>query len=101
MIPSANLLPPRTFHSFVTWSHAACVFQGGVLEISTESLDFSVESEKFTQDSEYAAKVRSSPNQVTHMGEWSEWSPEVYWTTWPAGDGESPQKSTKKVAYIS
>lgn len=38
---------------------------------------------------EYSAQVRSSPNQVSYQGQWSDWSSEIHWKTEPAGHGKS------------
>uniref|UniRef100_A0A3Q3VVE4 Fibronectin type-III domain-containing protein n=1 Tax=Mola mola TaxID=94237 RepID=A0A3Q3VVE4_MOLML len=45
------------------------------------STTFSMDDETLEADTEYAARVRSSPNQVLYMGEWSDWSPEAHWRT--------------------
>ncbi|XP_026206882.1 interleukin-21 receptor isoform X2 [Anabas testudineus] len=55
-----------------------------VPQISTDYTDFSVDDQVFVADGEYAARVRSSPNQAYFKGEWSDWSPEVQWKTKPA-----------------
>ncbi|XP_029977755.1 interleukin-21 receptor-like isoform X2 [Sphaeramia orbicularis] len=52
--------------------------------INTESTDFSMDDNKLLPDTEYAAKLRSSPNQVSYKGQWSDWSSEVHWRTVPA-----------------
>ncbi|KAF6734679.1 Interleukin-21 receptor [Oryzias melastigma] len=52
--------------------------------IVPESTSYSLDEEKCTPDSEYAARVRSSPNGARFKGEWSDWSPEVSWRTEPA-----------------
>lgn len=57
--------------------------------INTDSLSFSVRDAKLVADTEYAARVRSSPNQVHYKGEWSDWSSEVHWKSEPAVNGES------------
>ncbi|KAM6951007.1 interleukin-21 receptor [Aplochiton taeniatus] len=36
---------------------------------------------EFMADTEYTARVRSSPNQGHYKGEWSEWSSAVHWKT--------------------
>ncbi|RVE59668.1 hypothetical protein OJAV_G00190620 [Oryzias javanicus] len=52
--------------------------------IVPESTSYSLDEEICAPDSEYAARVRSSPNGARFKGEWSDWSPEVYWRTEPA-----------------
>lgn len=57
--------------------------------INTDSTTFSMDDETLEADTEYAARVRSSPNQVLYMGEWSDWSPEAHWRTESVKKGES------------
>ncbi|XP_029311659.1 interleukin-21 receptor [Cottoperca gobio] len=49
--------------------------------IEATSLNYSVDDHNFAPDTEYAARVRTSPNQVSYKGQWSDWSSEVYWET--------------------
>lgn len=98
-----NGLPYRTFlpffiYHFIT-SYAVYFFQVVPREINTDRRNYSVDDQKFVPDTEYAARVRSSPNQYSYKGQWSDWSSEVHWKTESAG--ESPQKSAKKAAIIS
>ncbi|KAF7649081.1 hypothetical protein LDENG_00147500 [Lucifuga dentata] len=51
------------------------------IPVNTDSMNFSVDDHHFVPDSEYAVRVRSSPNQAIYKGEWSDWSPEVRWRT--------------------
>lgn len=57
--------------------------------INTDNLSFPVHDDKFVADTEYAARVRSSPNQVHYKGEWSDWSSEVHWKSESAVNRES------------
>ncbi|XP_070783737.1 interleukin-21 receptor [Enoplosus armatus] len=50
-------------------------------KINTDSTNYSVDDHEFVPGTEYAARVRSSPNQAFFMGEWSDWSSEVNWET--------------------
>ncbi|XP_005803336.2 interleukin-21 receptor-like [Xiphophorus maculatus] len=45
-----------------------------------------VEDQHFEPGTEYAAQVRSSPNQRHYQGQWSDWSSAVQWRTEPAAD---------------
>ncbi|KAM9336625.1 interleukin-21 receptor [Symphorus nematophorus] len=47
--------------------------------INTDSLNYSVDDLQFEADTVYAARVRSSPNEVHYEGQWSTWSSEVHW----------------------
>lgn len=38
----------------------------------------------FESDTDYAARVRSTPNMDHYKGQWSAWSSEVLWRTAPA-----------------
>ncbi|KAK5881057.1 hypothetical protein CesoFtcFv8_021907 [Champsocephalus esox] len=53
-------------------------------------LDYSVDDQHFDPDTEYAARVRTSPDQQHYKGEWSDWSPEVYWKTEAAVNDPPP-----------
>lgn len=55
-------------------------------DINTDHTTFTLEDDKFIPDSEYVAKVRSSPNQAFYKGQWSAWSSVVHWRTDPAVD---------------
>uniref|UniRef100_A0A3B5L6I9 Fibronectin type-III domain-containing protein n=1 Tax=Xiphophorus couchianus TaxID=32473 RepID=A0A3B5L6I9_9TELE len=46
-----------------------------------------VEDQHFEPGTEYAAQVRSSPNQRHYKGQWSDWSSAVQWRTEPAENG--------------
>lgn len=62
-----------------------------------------MDDENFEPDTEYAARVRSSPRQAHYMGQWSDWSSEVQWKMASAATGESGEKVTtanKKYIYI-
>ncbi|KAL3051285.1 hypothetical protein OYC64_001532 [Pagothenia borchgrevinki] len=50
----------------------------------------SVDDQHFDPDTEYAARVRTSPDQQHYKGEWSDWSPEVYWKTEAAVNDPPP-----------
>ncbi|XP_034563334.1 interleukin-9 receptor isoform X2 [Notolabrus celidotus] len=51
--------------------------------INTDITNYSVADDKFLSDTEYCARVRSSPNQEYFEGQWSSWSSEIYWRTKP------------------
>ncbi|XP_030256963.1 interleukin-21 receptor [Sparus aurata] len=57
--------------------------------INANSQSYSVDDENFEPDTEYAARVRSSPRQAHYMGQWSDWSSEVQWKMASAATGES------------
>lgn len=63
-----------------------------VSHINTDNTDYSVDDSFFVPDSEYSARVRSSPNQAFYKGEWSDWSSEVQWKTEPAINSEASLK---------
>ncbi|XP_023150032.2 uncharacterized protein LOC111584916 isoform X1 [Amphiprion ocellaris] len=52
-------------------------------DINTNTERCSVDDEWFVPDTEYAARVRSSPNMAFYQGQWSDWSAEVHWKTEP------------------
>lgn len=56
-------------------------------DINTVTTGFSADDKKFVPDTEYTARVRSSPNLAFYKGQWSDWSPEVHWRTEPAISG--------------
>ncbi|PWA21890.1 hypothetical protein CCH79_00015636 [Gambusia affinis] len=56
------------------------------ISISISSTTHSVEDQHFEPGAEYAARVRSSPNQGHYQGQWSDWSSAVQWRTAPAAD---------------
>uniref|UniRef100_A0A3P9PWL8 Interleukin-21 receptor n=1 Tax=Poecilia reticulata TaxID=8081 RepID=A0A3P9PWL8_POERE len=55
--------------------------------ITISSTSHSVEDEHFEPGTDYAAQVRSSPNQGHYQGQWSDWSSAAQWRTEPAGNG--------------
>lgn len=57
--------------------------------LKTSSESQSVDDEQFVPDTEYAARVRSSPNMAFYKGQWSDWSAEVHWKTEPIENGFS------------
>ncbi|KAM8730719.1 interleukin-21 receptor [Acanthopagrus schlegelii] len=57
--------------------------------INANSKNYSVDDENFEPDTEYAARVRSSPSQAHYMGQWSDWSSEVQWKTGSAVTSKS------------
>ncbi|XP_038591024.1 interleukin-21 receptor isoform X2 [Micropterus salmoides] len=59
-------------------------------DINTDSTNYSVDDYEFVPDTEYAARVRSSPNEAFYMGEWSDWSSEVHWKTESAENDLQP-----------
>ncbi|XP_041818851.1 interleukin-21 receptor [Chelmon rostratus] len=56
-------------------------------KMNTNRLNYSVGDRTFEPDTEYAARVRSSPNQAFYKGQWSDWSSEVHWRTESAVNG--------------
>ncbi|XP_054455449.1 interleukin-21 receptor [Anoplopoma fimbria] len=50
-------------------------------EINTDFLYYYLDNRIFDPHTEYAARVRSSPNLASYKGQWSDWSSEVYWKT--------------------
>lgn len=69
-------------------------------DINTIKTDYSVDDQIFVPDTEYAARVRSSPNQDFYKGQWSNWSPEVHWKTQPAIDGQFSIANPQSVKCI-
>ncbi|KAI3365623.1 hypothetical protein L3Q82_010712 [Scortum barcoo] len=50
-------------------------------DINTDSKNYSLDEHNFAPDTNYSARVRSSPNLAYYQGEWSDWSSEVHWRT--------------------
>ncbi|XP_042253551.1 interleukin-21 receptor [Thunnus maccoyii] len=50
-------------------------------QINTDRKSYSMDDHIFVPNTDYGARVRSSPNKAHFKGEWSEWSSEVHWTT--------------------
>ncbi|XP_041670783.1 interleukin-21 receptor-like isoform X1 [Cheilinus undulatus] len=46
--------------------------------------NYSIKDHHFSPDTEYCARVRSSPDQAYFEGQWSSWSSEIQWRTDPA-----------------
>ena len=74
--------------------------------INANSQSYSVDDENFEPDTEYTARVRSSPRQAHYMGQWSDWSSEVQWKMGSAVSGESGEEVTtenwkKKIKKIN
>lgn len=67
-------------------------------DITTAPTVYSVDDQMFVPGTEYAARVRSSPNLVFYKGQWSDWSSEVHWKIESAMTGENLKKYT---AYLS
>ncbi|KAM4715255.1 interleukin-21 receptor [Anableps anableps] len=63
--------------------------------INGDSTTHSVEDENFDPGTEYAVKVRSSPNMHHYRGQWSEWSSEVLWRT------EGVSNAVSAIGFIS
>ncbi|XP_028825908.1 interleukin-4 receptor subunit alpha isoform X2 [Denticeps clupeoides] len=55
----------------------------GVKNIRIAERNLSVSKSNFDPESEYAAVVRSQPNQKYYTGVWSQWAPTVHWRTVP------------------
>ncbi|KAM6964212.1 uncharacterized protein LKV04_020103 [Tautogolabrus adspersus] len=47
-------------------------------------MNYSVDDHEFLPDTEYSARVRSSPNQDYYKGQWGGWSSEINWRTKPS-----------------
>ncbi|XP_056222561.1 interleukin-21 receptor [Seriola aureovittata] len=58
-------------------------------DINTDRTSYSVDDQVFVSATEYAARVRSSPNLAFYKGQWSDWSPEVHWRT----ESDVPKKT--------
>ncbi|XP_033841064.1 interleukin-21 receptor [Periophthalmus magnuspinnatus] len=56
-------------------------FNGSAHNVIVDEKTYTIPDGILMPDSEYAAKVRSRPNQVHYKGHWSDWSTEIYWTT--------------------
>ncbi|KAF7204579.1 interleukin-21 receptor [Nothobranchius furzeri] len=56
-------------------------------QINTDDTKISVKEENLVPDTKYAARVRSSPNMVHYMGQWSDWSSDVLWRTESISNG--------------
>ncbi|XP_034049847.1 interleukin-21 receptor [Thalassophryne amazonica] len=67
--------------------------------LQLDKINFSLAETHLEPNTEYAVRVRSSPNQAYYMGEWSDWSPELQWKTKAAVHDEPPVTldSSKKV----
>ncbi|KAG7492007.1 hypothetical protein MATL_G00010020 [Megalops atlanticus] len=52
-----------------------------------------IDAINFEPDTEYIAKVRSSPDQGYYQGQWSEWSPVVQWRTNASQDVSPPMNA--------
>lgn len=65
-------------------AHLIYILFQAVSQINTDNTYYSVDDQLFVPDSEYVARVRSSPNQAFYKGEWSDWSSVVEWKTVPA-----------------
>ncbi|XP_028989915.1 interleukin-21 receptor [Betta splendens] len=68
--------------------------------ITTAQTEYSVDDRVLALDGGYAAKVRSSPNQVFYEGQWSEWSDEVRWRTEDGPSTDAPVVSLAKWLFI-
>lgn len=79
----------HTGHCFITY-RLLSFFQVLSHLINTDKMTFSVDDKEFVPDTEYSARVQSSPNQAFYMGQWSSWSSEIHWKTEPSVKGESP-----------
>ncbi|XP_028423239.1 interleukin-21 receptor isoform X1 [Perca flavescens] len=64
-------------------------------EINSDDKNYSVGNQNFVPDTKYTARVRSSPNQATYQGQWSDWSSELYWET------ESAVKDLPSNSFVS
>lgn len=81
-----------SFSTFIT-CYPICFVQVSRI-INANSKNYSVDDENFKPDTEYAARVRSSPSQAHYMGQWSDWSSEVQWKTGSAVTSKSGEKVT-------
>ncbi|XP_074518808.1 interleukin-21 receptor [Halichoeres trimaculatus] len=69
--------------------------------ITTDRTNFSVDDQKFLADTEYSARVRSSPNQAFFKGQWSSWSSEVHWRTPPSVNDDTFMPGLGKKIFIA
>lgn len=72
------------------------------MQIDTDKTHCTVDTgalvDTFVSDTEYAARVRSSPNMDHYKGQWSAWSSEVLWRTALAvSDGKLIFKDTDEL----
>ncbi|KAM3592358.1 uncharacterized protein V6R79_017144 [Siganus canaliculatus] len=68
--------------------------------IITNTMCFSVDDDAFEPDTEYAARVRSSPNQGHYKGQWSDWSSEVHWKMGSAVSDPSSKTMTSMLDKV-
>uniref|UniRef100_UPI003AABA382 LOW QUALITY PROTEIN: interleukin-21 receptor n=1 Tax=Centroberyx gerrardi TaxID=166262 RepID=UPI003AABA382 len=72
--------------------------------INIETIYYSLRDVNFKPGTDYSARVRSTPNLSTpsyYMGQWSEWSSEVYWKTEPLDKiTHAPQPRLDKRVFI-
>lgn len=61
--------------------------QANSRDITVTTTKYSLDDENLVPDTEYTARVRSSPNGGSYQGQWSDWSPEVHWKTDPVVEG--------------
>ncbi|KAM9424610.1 interleukin-21 receptor [Pholidichthys leucotaenia] len=57
--------------------------RGKEKSINTHSTNCTVDEDEFLPDTEYVARVRSSPDQAWYKGQLSDWSADVHWRTEP------------------
>ncbi|XP_071318645.1 interleukin-21 receptor [Trachinotus anak] len=50
-------------------------------DINTDRKSYYSDDQIFEPDTEYTARVRTSPNLAFYKGQWSDWSSEVHWKT--------------------
>lgn len=65
-------------------------------KITVYSTNFSMARQKLAPGTEYAARVRSSPDQANYGGEWSAWSSEIHWRTQRTEDGKSARVGNRR-----
>ncbi|KAI1896200.1 hypothetical protein AGOR_G00092360 [Albula goreensis] len=64
-----------------------------ILAIHSTNKSQYIAANNFESDTEYIAKVRSSPGQVRYKGQWSEWSTTIQWRTNVSQDAGSSGKA--------
>ncbi|XP_056153001.1 interleukin-9 receptor [Lampris incognitus] len=70
-----------------------------VTTLHAKQTSLSLDDDNFEPDSEYAARVQSSPDQRFYSGQWSEWSSEIFWKTDPPIIPVSPLLD-KRVTFL-
>ncbi|XP_046889027.1 interleukin-21 receptor isoform X2 [Hypomesus transpacificus] len=62
-------------------SYQSMNHQVEVVTLSSTIMNITVNDYNFEAETVYRVRVRSSPNQISYKGQWSEWGSEVNWKT--------------------